>query len=325
MDGGRRLLRSLGESLGALGPARPAFAGAAAGFQDQVRPRRPAVVVRRRQAESRLSRLSRFARARGVGTCLAVLFVGGVALAGAIQGGQYQRFIADNGALPDLAARAVGLGIDAITISGPRELNETEILAAAGVSQKSSLLFFDVAAARDRLKALPLVAEASVRKLYPNRLIIDIVEREPAAIWQKDGALDLVAADGAPIAEMRDARFADLPFVVGDGANKRLREFLAIVGAVGDLRGVRVRAGILVGQRRWNLKLSNGLEVKLPEQAPEAAAAQLGRLAREQRLLEKDIIYVDLRLPGRMYARLTEESAQARADSLPKFKKRGPQ
>jgi len=332
MDGGRRLLRSLKESFGAFDYARPAFAGAAAGGRSaelfgSYKPgsvSRPRASARRRAAETRVGALVRFARIRGVGTSLAVLLFAGVGLTGAIQGGQYQRFIAENGSPADLFARAIGLGIDAITISGARGLDEPEVLRAAGVSPKSSLLFLDVNEARNRLTALPIVAEASVRKLYPNRLIVDLVEREPAAIWQKDGALNLVSADGAPIAAMRDARYAGLPFVVGEGANNRLAEFLRIVEASGDLRG-RIRAGILVGQRRWNLKLTTGLEVKLPEAEPEVAVAQLARLAREQKLLDKDLIYVDLRLPGRMYARLTEEAGAARQESLPKFKKRGPQ
>ena len=212
----------------------------------------------------------------------------------------------------------------AITIAGPRELGESEILAASGVTPRNSLLFLDVNDVRERLAAIPLVREASVRKLFPNRLVIEIVEREPFAIWQKDGALNLVAADGAPIMEMRDARFAALPFVVGAGANERVGEYTRIVAAAGDsLRG-RVRAGTLVGERRWNLTLSNGVEVKLPENDPEAAAAQLGRMARDARILDKDVVSLDFRVPGRMFARLTDEAAAARADTLPKSKKRGP-
>jgi cell division protein FtsQ len=332
MDGGRRLLRSLREAFGAFVPAGPALAGAGDGYRAAASfemPRsaaapRPFARSRRRNRAENTTRFVSIARAHGVGLALAIVFLGGAGLIGAIHGGQYARFIAENGAIGDVAARSVGLGIDAITITGTRELLESEILQDAGVTTKNSLLFLDVNDVRERLRAIPLVRDASVRKLFPNRLIIDIAEREPFAIWQKDGALNLVAADGAPVAEMRDARFADLPFVVGEGANRRIKEFMKIVEAAGDFRG-RIRAGVLVGQRRWNLKLSTGLEVKLPEEAPEFAAAQLGRLARDSRLLDKDLVYVDLRIPGKMFARLSEEAATTRADNLPKFKKRGPQ
>ncbi len=285
-------------------------------------PSRPVARSRRRRGDGQASRLLRLARAHGFGLGLAIIFIGGAGLYGSIHGGQYARFVEENGSVGDALARSVGLGIDAITIAGSRELHESEILRDANISPRNSLLFLDVNDVRDRLEAVPLIRSASVRKLFPNRLVIDIVEREPFAIWQKDGQLNLVAADGAPIAEMHDARFADLPFVVGEGANKRIGEFLKILEATGDLHG-RVTAGVLVGQRRWNLKLSTGLEVKLPEASPEIAAAQLGRLTRESRLLDKDLLYVDLRIPSRMFARLTEEAAATRAESLPRSRKRG--
>ncbi len=329
MDGGRRLLRSLREASGAFAPARPALAGALGAYADGPRhdlarplaPPPPIAPLRDRRARRWPHRFVAVARLHGFGGAMAILFLAGVGFLGAVQGGQYAQFVAEYGAASDVLARAAGLGLAAITISGTRELDEAEILQAADISPRSSLLFLNVDAVRERLKAIPLVRDASVRKLFPNRLIIDITEREPSALWQKDGALNLVAADGAPIAEVHDARFADLPFVVGDGANQRVAEFLRIVEAAGDMR-VRVQAGVLVGRRRWNLKLSNGIEVKLPDAHPEIAATRLGRYARDAHILDKDLIYVDLRVPGRIYARLTEDAAAARYASLPKYKKR---
>ena len=118
--------------------------------------------------------------------------------------------------------------------------------------------------ARESLMALPLVANAKVRKFYPNRLLIEVSERQPAAIWQNGGKLSIVSADGKVIDDMRDQRFAGLPFVVGDGANRRAGEFAALLEAAGDLRS-RIRAGTLVSERRWTLKMTNNVDAKLPE------------------------------------------------------------
>ena len=98
--------------------------------------------------------------------------------------------------LGDFIARTVGLGVNEVTLSGIARLDEHEVLALAGISPKSSIPFLDVDAARARLEKAPLVASASGRKLYPNRVIIDIVERAPAALWQTDGDVSIVAADG---------------------------------------------------------------------------------------------------------------------------------
>ena len=159
---------------------------------------------------------------------------------------------------------------------------------------------------------MPLVESVRVLKLYPDRLVIALEGRRPFALWQRNGALSVVAADGMVVDQVRDERFLDLPFVVGEGAEKRLAEYTRLLEAAGELKS-RVRAGVLVAGRRWSLDMSNGVEVKLPEREPEAALALLQKLQRESRILDKDIISIDLRAPGRVAVRLTEEGVAARA------------
>ena len=243
---------------------------------------------------------------------LAVLLA--AALLGAERGGQLDAVTAQYGGVDDWAARTLGLGIGVVTVSGATHMSERKILEIAGVDGKKSLLFFDVAQARARLEADPLIKQASVRKLYPNHIVIEIVERTPYAVWQKDGDVRAIGADGAPIAEVDDGRYADLPFVVGEGANERVREFVRLLSAMDELRP-RVEAGVLVDQRRWNLRLKSGLDVKLPESDPEAAIGELLTLQRQSRILEKDALALDFRIPGRVFVRLSEEAAAAWAES----------
>lgn len=254
---------------------------------------------------------------RGVGLALALALILGVATFGFLRGGEYKAFVASQGSVGDFIARALGFDIAIVTISGQAELHEAEILADAGITPKNSLLFLDAAQARARLEAIPLIKQASVRKLYPNHLVIDLVERAPYALWQKDGQVNVVAADGAVIDQMRDERFVTLPFVVGEGANERLPEFTALLAAAGEL-GPKIRAGVLVGNRRWNLKMTSGVDVMLPETNPLAAVATLVRLQRESRVLDRDVISLDFRIPGRMFARLTEDAAATRLAARPK-------
>jgi cell division protein FtsQ len=54
----------------------------------------------------------------------------------------------------------------------------------------------------------------------------------------------------------------------------------------------------------------------LPETNPGAALAALAGLERDTRILERDVISLDLRLPDRLVARLSEEAAAQRADTL---------
>jgi cell division protein FtsQ len=222
-----------------------------------------------------------------------------------------------------MIARLIGLGVDRVTISGIAELSEIEVLVAAGIEPRGSLVFFDADEARRRLEATPLIRQATVRKLYPGEIAITLVEREPYALWQVKGDLFVIAADGTVIDRMDDGRFAHLPLVVGADANNRAREYIALKAQAGPLAG-RIRAATLVSGRRWNLKLDNGMDVRLPEVAPAEALKRLVALESDFRLLDKDLLAIDLREPDRVVMRLTEEGASARADQLKaKAKKKG--
>ena len=244
----------------------------------------------------------------GLETALTLAILMGAAGLGAARGGYLNEFAARYGGVGDFLARSVGLGVDVVTVSGAAHMSESRILSIAGIGPASSLPFFDVAAARARLESDPLVKQARVRKLYPNQIVVEIIERTPYAVWQSDGRIHAIAADGAPIDEVRDNRYVDLPFVVGDGANERVREFTGLLDAMAELRP-RVEAGVLVGRRRWSLKFKSGIEVKLPEKDSEDAIATLLTLERHSRVLERDILTLDFRIPGKVFARLSEQAA----------------
>jgi cell division protein FtsQ len=296
MDGGGRFLRPL--SAGSTG--RAGIGSSSSRF-----------LVR---LQRRLPRL--------FGTALTLAFFAVIGITGAILGGHVQAFREHYGEPRHALARLLGLGLDQVTISGIAQLTEAEVLAAAGISAKLSLAFLDAAEVRDRLERVPLIKSASVRKLYPNELVVMLAEREPYALWQRNGELFVIAQDGTVIDLMQDERFADLPLVVGEDANARTRDYLALLDAAGPLKG-RVVAGTLVSGRRWTLKIDNGIDVRLPEIGASAAVARLVKLEREQKILDKDVIAIDLRMNDRVVVRLTEEAMADRLDVLKKKPVRG--
>ncbi len=306
MDGGRRLLRPVKEVF-ASPPSLPAYLLPS----DRGCPIAPTSAASRRRGTRRGSLLVRLLvvlTARGAGAGIALALLAAVGLYGTMLGGQYSAFVGTEGTIPDFVARIAGFGIEAVTIAGARELSEQQILDAVGIRRTNSLLFLDVAKLRDRLIALPLVKDASISKLYPHRVMIEIEEREPYALWQKDGAVKIIAADGTPIPTLEGSHFTKLPFVVGDGANARIGEYFALLNAAGNLRR-RIKAGILVAERRWTLKMNNGVEVALPEMGAPAAVAELALLQRQYGVLDKNIVALDLRFPGRLIARIPAQTA----------------
>jgi cell division protein FtsQ len=81
---------------------------------------------------------------------------------------------------------------------------------------------------RARLKSNPWIADATILKLYPDRLHIAITERQAFAMWQKDNRVTVIGSDGTVVQPFVDARFANLPLVVGAGAEKAASDFLAL-------------------------------------------------------------------------------------------------
>src|SRR5215212_4188890 len=213
----------------------------------------------------------------------------------------------------DQAAKAAGFRIVSLALSGEQHISREEVLAAAGVTGRRSLLFLDVEETRERLRTNPWIADATVLKLYPGELQIHIKEREAFALWQKDGRVFVIAADGTVLEPYVSPRLLRLPLIVGRGADTRANAFLALLDRYPAIRE-QVRASILVGQRRWNLRLKNGLDVRLPEDNVAAALERLIALDREAKLLSRDIVAIDLRLPDRVTARLSEAAAKVRLD-----------
>jgi cell division protein FtsQ len=242
---------------------------------------------------------------------------------GVVRGNHVATIVAAVKDVCDGLANAAGMRIAGVSLSGARQVARDDIFAAAGVTGSASLLFLDVGEARAKLEAIPWIAEATVRKLYPDRLQITVAEREAFALWQLGGKVAVIAADGTVLAQDVEKRFASLPFVVGPGAAAKARDFLAVLDRHPAIRD-QVRAAILVAERRWNLRLKNGIDVRLPGTGVEQALVRLATLDREKSLLSRDITAVDLRLADRVTVRLSEAVAEQRIEALKKpAKKKG--
>jgi cell division protein FtsQ len=258
---------------------------------------------------------------RGAGVMAAILLLTASLGYGAVKGQHVADIVAWLKDARDVAANSVGFRIAAISLTGSKEISREEILTTAGVTGRASLLFLDADAARTRLMANPWIADAAVLKLYPDRLQITVTERQAFALWQKDGRVSVIAADGTVLQPFVEDRYRGLPLVVGRGAEREAKDFLTILDHYPDIRSV-LRASILVADRRWNLRLNNGIDVRLPELDVGEALDRLVQLDRDKKLLSRDITMVDLRLPDRVSVTLSDAAAQARDDTFKDKKKK---
>jgi len=258
---------------------------------------------------------------RRAGVAATVFLLLGSAGLGIVKGGHVGQLTAALNDTRNAIANSLGFRITEVAINGRKQLSQDEVLAVGGVNGRSSLLFLDAAAVRERLKANPWIAEATVLKLYPGRLQIDIVERTAFALWQQGGRFSVIADDGTVLEPYVAQRFLSLPLVVGKGAEARARDFLALLARYPQVKAV-TKAAIFIGERRWNLRLKDGLDIRLPEIDVANALAALSRLDREDHLFSRDIVAIDMRLPDRLTVQLSEDAAKAREEQFRKPKRK---
>jgi cell division protein FtsQ len=313
MDGAGPLVRSL-RSLGPQADLRAAAIGAVVLLRERLGLARVHLKspVDRGPPPRLITWIERNVPHRAGAVATALLLLGSAGL-GIVKGGHADEVGAALGDSRNAFANSIGFRITEVAISGRKQLTQDEVLAIGGVNGRSSLLFLEASAVRDRLKANPWIAEATVLKLYPGQLRIDLVERSPFALWQQDGKLSVIADDGAVLEPYVSRRFLSLPLVVGKGAESHAREFLALLARYPQVSAA-TRAAIFVGQRRWNLRLKDGLDIRLPENDVGNALAALSKLDKEDRLFSRDIVAVDMRLPDRLTVQLSDDAAKVRED-----------
>jgi cell division protein FtsQ len=170
----------------------------------------------------------------------------------------------------------------------------------------------DVSAIRRRLLQFGWVKDARVSRRLPDTLVIDIVERTPAALWQSKGELALIDSDGVVLDRVPVDRMPDLPLLIGPGANAQEEELQRLMADVPTLKP-QLASATWVGGRRWDLNFQSGETMSLPEGEVEARSAlvKFAKLDKSNGLLGRGIVRFDLRIPGKMIVRLPHAVAPA--------------
>jgi len=205
-----------------------------------------------------------------------------------------------------------GLVVEEIRVEGREFTPREALLTAIGTVPGDPILDFDPEAARARLLEIAWVRAAHVERRLPNRILVRLEERQAFAIWQRGREYFVIDRAGNEMASERFDAFGPLPFVVGPGANTAAAPMVDILRTAPEIAD-RVEALVRVSERRWNLNLHNGAEVLLPEGHEAAAIARLAALQAQDRLLDRPLAVVDMRLPDRLVVRLPPEAPAAPA------------
>ena len=309
-DGWSRTPRSTADRMARL-RARPPTVGARARCCRQPDARKPAACAPHVVSGARVvpGRCCAMHVPRGVGMAAAALVILASIVYGAVEGGHVpdDRERAQGCARPGRQRGRLPHHFDGAR--GQRPCQPRGVLAIAGVTGRTSLLFLDVGAARERLKTNPWIADATVLKLYPGELQIGITEREAFALWQKDGRVSVIADDGTVLEPFVAPRLLQLPLVVGRGAETRAKEFLALLDRYPAIRD-QVRA--VDPGRRAALEpaaeaTASTFACRKPSRRPRSNG--WSRSTATSKLITRDIAAIDLRLPDRVTVRLSPTAA----------------
>ncbi|HZU50808.1 MAG TPA: cell division protein FtsQ/DivIB [Sphingomicrobium sp.] len=183
--------------------------------------------------------------------------------------------------------------------------DELHRVATESGAEKAPQALVNVSAIRQRLLAYGWVKDARVSRRLPDTLVIDIVERKPAALWQNQGQLALIDSDGVVLDRVPVDKMPDLPLLIGAGANSHEQQLSRIMADVPTLKP-QLASATWIGDRRWDLSFQSGETVALPEgeSAARDALSKFARVDKQSGLLGRGIVRFDLRVPGKMIVRL---------------------
>ena len=195
---------------------------------------------------------------------------------GAVKGDHLPAVVATLQDARDWAANAAGLRIVSVALTGNHHISREEVLAIAGVTGHSFAALprrrGGARAAQDqsldrRRDGAQALSAASCRSASRSA--------RPSRSGRRTGAVSVIADDGTVLEPYVAPHLSRLPLVVGSWCRDARRRNSSTVLERHPRFCEQVRASILVGERRWNLRLKNGLDVRLPEAGVAAALERL--------------------------------------------------
>ena len=271
--------------------------------QARTEPRGRARFVLGKRSASLIARLrNSFPFRRPILTLTLGLVAAGV-VTGIIAGGYFGKVFDRMEAAVAARFTDAGFGITDITVAGNERTSKEAAIEALGVGQGESIFAVSPSQARERLMRLPWVADAEVKREFPGAISIRLMEKRPFALWRTNTGIAVVERSGAVITAAKPETFARLPMLAGVGAPEAAAPF---IDALRSLKAVSARVQTIdrIGERRWDLTLTGGVVVKLPEEGWLAQLNELERLIVEKGILERDIEIIDLRYPDNYVFRL---------------------
>ena len=210
------------------------------------------------------------------------------------------------------AVGRAGFTVKRVDVKGIDRMDSKPVYALAFDQKSMAMPLVDVHGIRAQLLQYGWVKDARVSRRLPDTLVIDILERQPAALWQDKQQLALIDAEGVVLDRVPIDKMPDLPLLIGAGANSRAQDLDRLMSTVPTLKP-QLASASWIGRRRWDLNFQSGETVALPEGEATARAAltKFAKMDRSAGLLGRGLVRFDLRVPGKMTVRLPRAPGEA--------------
>ena len=216
--------------------------------------------------------------------------------------------------LPAIAGTAMaetigdaGFTMKRVEIKGAERVSRLDIYNVAFDQPSMALPLVDLEATRERLLQFGWVKEARISRRWPDTLVVDVVERQPVAIWQNTRQLNLIDGEGVVLEPVRLESMPDLPLVIGPAANREVAALSALLEGTPHLRP-QIAGATWVGGRRWDIRFQTGETLTLPEgDEAKRAILRFARMDQQTQLLGRGFVRFDMRIPGRFIVRVSRE------------------
>lgn len=258
-------------------------------------PKRPSLTARMGISQAAVQRVVTWSML-GLGAAVALVILQAFGVP-AMAGNQIAKAVGD-----------AGFEVKRVELTGIKHMDRLTVYAIAFDQHSMAMPQVDLEAVRAKLLRYGWVQDARVSRRLPDTLVVDIVERTPAAVWQYRGRLRLVDAEGVVLDDVSGEATPDLPLLIGPNANRHAKALATLVDKAPALKPV-IAGATWIGERRWDLRFQSGETLALPEGADEAGRAlvKFARMDSAQRLLGRGFLRFDMRDPTRFVARVDRQ------------------
>ena len=203
-----------------------------------------------------------------------------------------------------------------IKVIDSQQSKETDIREKIS-NLSDNLLLLDKQILQNEIEQVPWVKRANIKKIFPNKIQVQVIENDPYAIFLNEGVPFLIDLDGTIITQISDQSIdTSMIQILGEKANENLESLIKSINIhfpelLNDIKSLEY-----IELRRWNMKLRRDLKIKFPDEKIDQSIINLKRLFFEQNVLESNIIEIDLRIHGRESVKVLEGKVKFGVDEI---------